>query len=58
MDDLLSLFITLGKYSSEDGGLVDTFKAIQHFATQNRLLIKNPRQDREDRMAFDLLLDQ
>ena len=58
MDDLFSLFISLGKCSSEDGSLADTFKAIQLFSSQNGLVIKNSLQDREDRIVFDLLINQ
>lgn len=58
MDDLFSLFISLGKCSREDGSLADTFKAIQLFSTQHGLVIKNPLQDREDRIIFDLLNTQ
>ena len=55
MDDLFPLFISLGKYSSENLSLTDNFEAIQLFSAENGVSIRNPRPSRGDRIVFDLL---
>lgn len=56
MDDLFSLFISLGKYTSEPVSLAESFGALQRFAAVHNIAIRNQRLDQDERMVFDLVI--
>lgn len=56
MDDLFSLFISLGKYTSEPVTLAESFGALQRFADVHNIAIRNQRLDQDERMVFDLVI--
>ena len=56
MDDLFSLFISLGKYTSEPVNLAESFGALQRFAAVHNIAIRNQRLDQDERMVFDLVI--
>jgi len=57
MDELFSIFITLGKYSYDNLSFAETFKAIRTFSAENGVSIQNPRTSRGNRIVFDLSVD-
>jgi hypothetical protein len=56
MDDLFSLFISLGKYTSEPVNLAESFGALQRFAAVYNIAIRNQHLDQDERMVFDLVV--
>ncbi len=56
MDDLFSLFISLGKYTSKPVNLAESFGALQRFAAAHNIAIRNQRLDQDERMVFDLVI--
>ncbi len=58
MDDLFSLFISLGKGTNERVSLADSFEAMQRFAAAEGVAVRNQRLAQDKRMVFDLWIDQ
>jgi hypothetical protein len=57
MDDLFSLFISLGKHTSERVSLSESLEAIRAFAAAYNIIITNQCLDQNDRIIFDLVGD-
>ena len=58
MDDLFSLFISLGKYTSERVSLSESIEAMRAFAAPYNICITNQHLDPHDRIIFDLVGDK